>query len=233
MKISIISPTIRLEGLEIVEKGLKRQSIGYDEWLVGSAIKPLISEPKWVKCSFKGGYWDLNRSMNLLIKESVGDLIVSVQDYTFINPEALEKFAFYYERNPKSIISGIGDKYDEVYPVVGGRNWIDPRRTKGGFREVEFNMIEGNFCAFPKQAFIDVGGFDESLDFKGFGLDFYSLLDRIDIMGGYKFYLDETNESFSLNHGRVSNWDKDNISAEMYTEIRKEYLKNPILNYLA
>jgi hypothetical protein len=210
--------------LEIVKKGLDRQTIPYDEWLVGSPED--YGYGKWVKDAYKGGFWSFGRISNQLLKQAKGDLIVSVQDYTFINPQALEKFAFY-----NKIVSGIGDKYDSVYPL-GNRLWTDPRRATGkGFRECNFALVEGNFCAFPKQAVIDMGGFDESLDFLGYGLDFYSLWDRMD-MKGYKFFIDDTNESFSLAHDRAKDWDEKNIKVEQYREKREEYLKNPVLSYL-
>jgi hypothetical protein len=230
--ISVLTPTVREKGLDIVLKGLCRQTIPCGEWLIGSRFDPLIST--WVRDDFEGGFWSFGRIMNKMLRQAKGDLIVSIQDYTFFNPEALEKFQFYFEKDPLSIVSGIGDKYDSVYPELGVRTWTDPRRQAGkGFHECPFHYIEGNFCAFPKQAFIDIGGLDESLDFLGLGLDFYSLLDRLNIQGKYKFYLDDTNESFSLMHDRVKDWDEKNITTEQYKEKRKEYLVNPVLNFLA
>lgn len=229
--ISIITPTIRPEGLEIVKKGLDRSIIPYEEWLIGSSFEPKYG--KWVKDDFTGGIWTLNRCLNKLIKEAKGDLIVSIQDYTFFAPDALDKFNFYYKQDSRNIISGIGDKYEEVYPERGKKVWVDPRRdVYEKFSECPFHYIEGNFCAIPKQAFIDIGGFDESMDFIGFGLDFYSLLDRLDIQGKYKFYIDQTNESYSLTHGRVKDWDERNIDAQTYKGLREKYVINPVLSYL-
>lgn len=227
--ISILTPTIRPEGLDIVKLGLDRQTIPYDEWLIGSPFEPKVG--KWIKDGFAGGYWTFNREMNKLIKEAKGDFIVSIQDYTFFYPDALERFEYFYKQNPNTIISGVGDKYEQVYPDRGKKVWTDPRRVAGN-GDCPFYAIEGNFCAFPKQAVLDVGGFDENLDFVGFGLDFYSLFDRIGMLNKYKFYLDTTNESFSLVHGRVNNWDKDNISAGQYIEIHNKYMEKPVLSYL-
>jgi hypothetical protein len=229
--ITVITPTIRPLGLTIVDRGLQRSTISCDEWLIGSSFEPSVG--KWVKDDFEGGYWTLNRTLNKLVKESKGDLIVSIQDFTYFYPAALEKFKFYYDQNPKRIVSGIGDKYEQVVPTREKKVWADPRRSTGqGFRECPFYLIEGNFCAIPKEAIYSVGGFDESLDFKGFGLDFYGLLDRLDIKGEYSFHIDDSNESFSEVHGRVDNWDKDNITSGMYMEIHQKYLENPVLKYL-
>lgn len=229
--ITIITPTIRKEGLEIVKKGLDRSTIAYDEWLIGSPFDPGMGT--WVKDDFTGGYWTLNRALNKLIKQAKGDLIISIQDHTFFMPESLSKFLFYYEKDPKSIISGIGDKYESVIPR-GKKVWTDVRRgLTSGFGTCPFYLIEGNFCSIPKEAFYSVGGFDESLDFKGFGLDFYSLLDRLSIKNEYRFYIDDTNESASETHGRVDNWNKDNITSYEYIGIHKKYEENPVLSYLS
>jgi hypothetical protein len=231
-KISILTPTIRPGSLDVVKKALDRQTIPYDEWLIGSNFDTGMGT--WVKDDFEGGFFTLNRIGNKLIKQAMGELIISVQDFTFFNPEALEKFVFYYEKDKNSIVSGIGDKYESVYPTLGKKVWADPRRGIGGtgFKPCIFHYIESNFCSFPRQALIDIGGYDESMDFMGYGLDSYGLLDRLDITKKYNFYLDETNESYSLPHGRVAEWDSKGITADQYKELHDKYLENPVLSYL-
>lgn len=207
--ISVLTPTIRKEGLPLVKKALERQDVEY-EWLIGSPFDPEMGT--WIKDDFEGGYWTLNRCYNKLIQNAKGDLIVSIQDHTFFNPDALEKFDFWFQQHPNYIVSGVGDKYDRVYPERGIKVWSDPRkRNTGQFRAVPFNEIEGNFCSIPKKALYDVGGFDRALDFEGFGMDFYNVLERISKLGKYEFYIDESNESYSETHGRVGNWDKNNL----------------------
>lgn len=242
--LTILTPSVRPNGLGIVDLGLSRQSIEKFEWLicmperfVEDGKKQIgLNEPTFITTPplKEGMFWDLNSAYNRLIKRAKGDLIISIQDNTFFSPEALEKFAFYYDKDLCSIVSGMGDKYDRVYPTLGKKEWSDPRwETTKSFREVAPALIEGNFCAVPRQAFFDVGGFDENLDFMGYGLDFYSVFDRIAIKGGYKFYIDDFNESFSLTHGRVKDWDEKNITAEQYRVRREDYLKNPVLPFLS
>ena len=235
MKISILTPTIRPEGLQLVGIGLERQTADNIEWIIGSPFDPkdvfymggLIGgvDIKWVKDDFTGGFWTLNRIYNRMIKESTGDIIVSIQDHTFFTPEAIEKFVYWIKTHRNYVISGVGDKYDKVYPELGNKVWIDPRkRSSGEIRAVPFDSIEGNFCAMGRRALYDVGGFDESLDFKGYGMDWYNVLDRIARQGGYEFYIDDTNESFSTAHGRVKDWEENNL-------LNRGYEVKPV-NYL-
>lgn len=235
--ITVITPTIRPEGLNLVEKALKRQTYKDFEWIVISPqhvnikgfrrIDKLLSDPP----KTDDLVWTLNRAYNKAIKHSQGDLIVSWQDWTYSNPEALEKFEFHYFNNPNLIVSGVGNKYSST-------NWIeivwkDPRERddQGSFYPCYFSDIEGNFCSVPKKAFYDVGGFDEELD-KYFGMDFYGVLERMSIAGKWDFHLDQTNKSYSLSHGRPDNWEEKNALHGPYQEFKKKYLANPRLKYL-
>jgi hypothetical protein len=229
-KISIITPTIRPEGLETVLLALKRQTFKDWEWLVGSPFDPDLRAVKWVKDDFEGGYWTLNRIYNKLIKESQGELIISWQDFTFADPTALEKFWTHYENYPIGFVSAVGNKYLSVYPELGEMVWKDPRETdkNGSFYECFPNDVEWNLSSVPRVAMYDVGGFDEALDFRGFGMDGFYVNQRLDKLG-YKFFLDQTLKSYSLTHGRVENWDEHNLIKEMdrisYPNPRLEYLK--------
>lgn len=226
VRISVITPSVRPEGLEIVNTALKRQTFKDFEWLIGSEFDPKLGT--WVKDNFKGGVWTLNRIYNKLIKQAKGDLIVSLQDFTLIDPDALERLWRHYEANPGIVVSGVGGKYDKVYPQLGKLLWEDPRKTTG---YTTFNNIEFNFCAVPKQAFIDVGGFDEELDFLGYGMDGFSVVDRLDIIG-YKFFLDTDIKSYSLEHDRAEDWEEKNLIHGGYQKHRESY-SQPVLNYLS
>lgn len=233
MKLSVLTPTIRPEGLEIVRKALLRQTLDDYEWIVGSPF-PAKHCDKWVKDDFKDGYWSLNRIYNKMIKESSGDLLVSLQDYTYCKPDALARFFNTYYDDPKSIVSGVGDKYkDNTWTV---KVWQDPRQRSDNttFYECYPWDVEANYCAIPRQAMLDVGGFDEIMDFEGFGFDARGVFERIDMMGGYKFYLDQANESFSLEHDRPEGWDEHNMLSQWH-EWKQKNIDNkryPKLKYL-
>lgn len=216
--ISIITASVREKGIPIVEKHLRAQTFRDFEHIIQRR-----------EGTMEGNYWTLNQDMNIALRKAQGELIVSIQDWTAFKPDALEKFWAHYQINKRSCVTGWGDKYTNDQWLV--KTWQDPRNTDSTFREVPFHWIEGNFCAIPKQAFYDVGGFDEYLD-KYAGMDFYSVLDRLD-MNGWKFYLDGTNESFSLEHGRLPNWEEKNAIYGAYNERRKAYVANTPLQYLS
>jgi len=234
MKISIITPTIRHEGLQIIAKALRRQTFQDFEWIVVSPEEPEHVTPSlYLKDPEKnpGDVWTLNKSYNLAIKHASAPLIVSWQDWTFANPDVLEKFYFHYTQEPKTLISAVGNKYaDDSWSVM---NWKDPRERddQGTFYPSYFSDIEWNLCSCPKQAIIDVGGFDESLD-AYFGMDAYGVNDRINMLGTYDFKIDQTIKSFSLEHGRPDNWEEKNAIHGPYAEKRKHYLLNPVLSYI-
>ena len=217
--ISVITPTIRPQGLELVERALDRQTLDDFEWLVGSPSNP--KRGIWVKDDFKGGVWSLNRIYNKLISKASGDLLVSWQDYTFANPEALEKFWYWYQENPRGVVTGVGGKYKN--DNFNRKVWKDPReRTDlGTFYECYPNDIEFNFCSIPRQAMYDIGGFDEKMDFLGFGMDGISVVHRLDELG-YKFYIDQTNKSYSLIHDRPENWEEKNLIHGGYAKRKQE-----------
>lgn len=232
--ISVLTPSIRKPGLALVEKALKRQTFDSFEWLVGSTVSPELPLAKHVVDDFKGGIWSLNRIYNRMIEKATGELLVSWQDYTFANPDALSRFWNCYYDNPQSIISGVGNKYkDDTWTV---KTWQDPRQRsdQGSFYECYPWDVEGNFSAWPKQALLDVGGFDEQMDFEGYGFDARGVMERIDLMGGYKFYLDQQNESFSLEHDRPEGWDENNFITK-WPQWKQKNLDSkcyPVLKYL-
>lgn len=243
MKISVITPSVRLEGLEIVKNSLSKQTFTEFEWLVGSKQKPDY-DCIWVEDDFKGGFWNLNRIYNKLIKQAQGELIVSLQDCIHIKPDGLEKFWNNYQNNRKAIVSGVGDQYERINkwgkPEI--KIWSDPRKREdyGSFYECYPHDVEWNWCAVPKQALYDVGGFCEEMDFVGFGMDGYQVNERMDELG-WKFYLDQSNESFTVRHDRSvyggdDRWNQNNnLSNGKYTELKLKLINEgnwPKLHYL-
>jgi hypothetical protein len=231
MKISVVTPSIRPEGLKIVEKALKNQTFKDYEWLVNSD-------------KYEGGFWGLNRAYNDLFRKAKGELIVTLQDWIYVDPEGLQKFWDAYEAYPKAVVSGVGDQYETTdkwgKPQI--KIWSDPRKRmdQGSFYECYPNDAEWNWCAIPKKLLYDVGGMDEELDFLGYGGDQLQVGERLDAIG-VKFYLDQTNESYTIRHDRSSfggqeNWDKNHVLFNGKYEKRKIDLvkegKWPKLSYL-
>lgn len=232
--ITVITPTVRPEGLKLVEKALRRQSFTDFEWIVVSPQKPTnIVNFVWVKDPGKneGDYWSVYKSYNAGLRVAKGELIISVQDYTFFEPDALEKFWFYYQKEPKTLVSGVGGKYsDDTWTT---KTWADPRERNDQttFYPCYFNDIEWNFCSVPKKAIYAVGGFDESLD-KYSSLCGLDVLARLHIIGGWDFKLDQTNKTYSLEHGRLPDWEETLPFNGPWQQKLVEYKEKPVLDYL-
>ena len=244
MKISVITPTIRPDGLAIVANSLKNQSFQNWEWIICSP-KKLEKEIRKVIgdiVPFKfignpplksGQFWDLNYSYNQLIENSSGELLVSWQDWVYADSDGLEKFwTNYIATYKKALISGVGNQYAELdrFSKATILVWKDPRLTDkyGSFYECYFPDIEYNFCAAPKKVLHDVGGFCEKLDYRGYGMDGYQVNERLNELG-YKFYLDQNNKSYSIYHDRSAhggqeNWDiHNNLTNGEYEKVRQEF----------
>lgn len=243
MRVSIITPSIRKKGLQIVLKSLLKQEYKDFEWLIGSKFDPEIPEAHWVKDDFEGGFWTLNRMYNKLIKASKGDIIISWQDNVWAPPDAIQKFESTVSA-VRSPVTGVGDQYSVLSkwgkPEI--KIWTDPRRTTqyGSFYQINHNDIEWNFCACDKQLLYAVGGADEKLDFLGRGGDMFQVTDRLNDLN-VPFWIDQTNESLTLQHGREDyggedEWNKSHVLFNgKYNERKKELIETqqwPILNYL-
>lgn len=242
VKISVVTPTVRPDGLSLIQKALEEQTFKDFEWLIvcpegivsalksslDSKIKVLKDPPKK-----EGDVWSLNKAYNEAVRHAQGELIISWQDYTYTKEDALEKFWYYYSLSPKALVSGVGNKYTTISPTLGEIVWKDPRERENQnvILECFFKDIEANFCSIPKEAIYAVGGFDENLD-RFFGMDAFSVFDRLAILGGWRFYLDQTNKTYSLPHTRIPLWEEKNAIHGPYREIRQSYFKSPVLNFL-
>lgn len=237
-KITVVTPTIRREGLDIVAKSLQNQTFKDFQWLVCSPFDYEIPEGisgMHLKDAFvenEGGFWGLNRAYNWLFACSEGDLIVTLQDWIYIPPDGLQKFWDVHEKFPDFVVSGVGDQYERVnkYGKPEVKIWSDPRKNErfGSFYECFPNDCEWNWAMIPKKHIAAVGGMDEELDFRGYGGDQLQIVERMDALG-IKFYLDQSNESFTIRHGRgdfggQQSWDGNHVVFNGEYDKRKKEL---------
>jgi hypothetical protein len=162
MRISVITPTLRPKGLEPTRNALLKQTFKDFEWLV---------DVNWT------GEVDLNQSLNRLVQRAKGELLVFVQDYVELPEHGLESFWKTYQEKPAFYTVPVS-KYDE-----DGEEW-DWRANRAG--KIDWREWEIDCGACPRQALIDIGGFDEELD-RYWGYDNPNVALRAE-MKGYEFY---------------------------------------------
>ena len=218
----IVTPSVRIEGLALVNKALRRQTYKNFTWYIVSP-EPRSAIKKYVTLPFihardplkgKGDVWSFNKAMNKALALGNNPLIISIQDYTFFKPDAMEKFLFHFQQEPQTLVSGVGGKYQDYTWQI--KTWADPRERsdQGSYYSCYPNDWEGNFAAVPRAAIKAIGGFIPEMD-KFYGLDWFSVNQRIEETGGWDFKLDQTNVSYSLEHGRLTtDWDKLNWMAD-------------------
>lgn len=167
-KLSVLSPSIRPKGLEPVMQSLKEQTEQSFEWLVE------------VSCPWKGH--DLNAAMNRLLRRATGDIIVIAQDYLTLPTDSLEKIADLHQVTEKTCFT---------YPVLKTNVLGDSsQELRGDWRPEKNDYIpyyrwETDFASAPRQAFLDIGGYDEDFD-KGWSWDNVNVAHRMK-MAGYAF----------------------------------------------
>ena len=178
MKISVITPSIRPEGLKATQETLETQTFSEFEWLVEMSL------------TNKQGS-DLNAAYNRAIKRAKGELIVSLQDYTKIMPDGLQKFWDAHQKEPAFYTAPLGkvSKWDDD-PVF---DWRKSREKECNWQEWEID-----WGSAPRQALVDIGGFDEELD-SYWGFDNVNVGLRAN-MAGWKFYNIPDNLSIALDH---------------------------------
>lgn len=211
VKISVISPSIRPKGLEITLRSLKEQTFTDFEWIVELGI---------------GQKHDLNAALNRAIKRSNGELVVFLQDYIKIAPDALQRFWDAYTADPKKqFIAPVG-KVNNLY-FTGEIAW-DWRHYKLG--ETTFNHNEIDWGAIPKELLYEVGGFDEYLD-QWWSMDNVSLGYRLHLLG-YKFE-NIDNPALAYDHDAFMEHPfRDKYNPREVNMRMEEYKMNPRLEYL-
>lgn len=241
-KVSILTPSIRKDGIAIVYESLLNQTFADWEWIVCSPFE--VEEAIWIPDNFIGGLWSLNRAYNAMFKKAQGDIIITWQDWIWLPPDAIEKMVAAIE-STNGIVSGVGDQYARINEDTGKpevKIWNDPRKTDkyGSLYECMYNDCEWNFAGFKKKDIEEVGGMDERLDFVCRGADQIQVCERWNDMGKH-FFLDQTNESFTLRHGREDyggeeSWNASHGLFNGEYDKRKSRLKEdgrwPVLTYL-
>ncbi len=222
--ISIITPTVRPEGCEIIAKCLRKQDFQDFEWLIvapehlraeiesytASQPHKFVAEPP----RREGDFYRLCGAWNKAWANSQGKLSITIQDKIWFPPDMLSRFWEHYVSNPKAVVTAVGNHFSELDSIGKPQNqvWQDPRmRTDlGTFYEVAPSEIEFSVVSLPQQALIDSGGIDEIYDTCPAAGEKEMVFRMRDM--GYQMFIDQSIEYRAIHHGRLNeNWDKEYI----------------------
>lgn len=107
-RISVITPTIRPEGLKIAREGLLKQTFKDFEWIV--------------KINTTGEV-DFNKAMNEAIGQAKGELVVSLQDFISIPEDGLQKFWDAYQKEDTFYTAPVGDDWRKERTECNWQEW--------------------------------------------------------------------------------------------------------------
>lgn len=179
-KISIITPSIRPEFLDITQECLEKQTFQDFEWVVEIGLR-------------NRGY-TLPSDWNKLISRCKGDIIVMIQDCIRVDDDFLEKVSK-LDFNKKAY----------TFPVSKVMKWGDePSKDWRSFfesRAIQPHQWETDLAAAPRDLFYTVGGFDEEFD-KGWSWENVEIAHRASF-AGYSFDVIQDMGGIALDHDRI------------------------------
>lgn len=206
MKISVVTPTIRPEGLKPVQASLANQTFTDFEWLVDVGIP--------------GRGHDLNAAFNRMLRRAKGELIVFCEDWNKMPIDYLQKFWDAYVAEPEVFWTapvGKVDKLDDLSNIRWDwRSWTNKEDEGKQMIDARWDCWEIDSGAAPLKALKEIGGFDEELD-QHWSCDNVNVGCRADI-AGYKFK--------NLFHNPVVVWDHDAHAPHPFREKFKPEFNN-------
>jgi len=153
-------------------------------------------------------------------------LIVSLQDFHWIQPRGLERWVELSEKYPKGCFSAwvvnLGEDHLKFDPRVASQFVKDERdpfvHRLNLFQEIDGKFFEMNFACIPREAIEAIGGWDEDFD-RGWHWENVDLGLRLN-KAGYKTYLDGSNFCVQLYHTPDSfpHSDLDEINRQLVRE---------------
>lgn len=242
--ITITTPTIRPEMMEIVSKSIARQTFKNFEWLVGAPahleekFKQVINIPFTFVAEppkKSGDFYSLSKCWNSLFRKAQGKLIVNIVDGISFPPDVLQNFWDHFQANDRACVTTVGDQYAEV---IDGKLsilvWQDPRGTiddKGSFYETYFTEMELCLASIPRQAILDSKGLMEVYD-QGAAMGEKVMCLYMERLG-YKMYIDKSIRYQAIHHPRIGGseeWDKHyKIACRLFDQHLAEIQQGKIL----
>jgi hypothetical protein len=166
-QLSIITPTIRPQGLPMVWECLKKQTVQKWEWLIGAPasmldeIRSLLPNDRRIRLFAEpernpDDFYSLNRTWNMLVHEAQCEPLVFLVDWIWFPDDMLAKLAPY-----PGGVSGFGHHYKEIVNDKPEELWLKDQRDPTTQNVLAMELA----CAkLPRSAILEVGGFDEKYD---------------------------------------------------------------------
>lgn len=210
MRISVLTPSIRPEGLKVIQESLAQQTLQDFEWLTEISIP-------------ERGH-DLNAAYNRMLRRAKGELIVSYQDWIKIEPDGLQQFWDAYTENPDTFFTAPVGKTLDWETIVW--DWRFVPEAKPDWRAWEIDWA----CA-PLKALKAVGGFDEELD-QFWTFDNVNLGCRAEI-AGYRFSHLPNNRAVAFDHNKTTPHPfSKNINADFHNYRLNQFRRGVKIDYL-
>jgi glycosyltransferase involved in cell wall biosynthesis len=174
----------------------------------GLEVKYLWGKPRKVKRTY-----GLVSADNIGYKESTGQLIVILQDFMLMAPDAIEQLFHVNRHYPNSLIAPVDILCESsVKPDITKEDWFNGelfpigkllktnvRINNKGLRYTNHPYdFEQNFGAIPRHIIDDLGGWYEFMD-EGLGFDNTEFAWRA-LKKGYTILVDETNCVTGISH---------------------------------
>jgi hypothetical protein len=178
-KITVATPTIRLQGAKFVYASLCKQVFRDFEWLIATSadLVDIMQEtfpsaivypdPPKRELDITNVY----KSNNMLATLANGELVVACVDYTDLSANALSALWYYYRQDRKSVYSIFGDFYSNYESILPNTyEFTDFKFTNiccphGSISHVIHPMkFDFAVASSSKQSYYDVGGIDETYD---------------------------------------------------------------------
>ena len=185
--ISVITASIRPDGLKQVQESLAEQTFQNFEWLVEIGLM---------------NKHDFSEAMNRGLKRAKGELIVFVNDYISLPIDGLQKFWDAYQKHPDTLFTApLGQTKGEDI------SW-DWRKNRSPDEPCNFMQWEIDLASAPKKILFEVGGFDETMDEFCWGPTNVNMGLRVEL-AGYKIRCLNTNPAVGFNHERTTDREDD------------------------
>jgi len=187
--ITVITPTIRPDGLKKTFETLQKQTLQDFQWL------PRLSIP--------GKKPDLCYQMNKALYEAKGDLVVFLQDWIILQPEGLEYAWNMFAENPKACWTFPVGKVPKFGAPISETKW-DWRYFWKRDEDIDYQRWEIDFGSAPRWALNAAHEkrghfFDEKFD-DGFGWENVDLAFGLDEINGVRFRVYPDNWAIAWDH---------------------------------